>query len=609
MKRVRNNPDRAPTLKTSAAADRLAALANIALDWLCRNAGSFEPPMETDQIALDPESIQPCAGRKAFGELGLALAIRARRDRRKCLDPESLRNESVLKGKWLCWAEDKRVFFDLERRIHLFPLALVNAWSLRQLGSLPSDIPSRAQTIFDLGFIEYSETSMWAKIDLAHYADGLGLRNEFPNVEKVIRESSLSNPPSLVHMTRFDAYGLTHILFHLTSFGQVDICKRVHFLAELEAYLRMAFLIYLEERDYDLCLELLAALISLHCDVDGLLTVLLDVIEPLIRLEGYVPGRKAVDPGHGLEERDHFLEVYHPTLVLLILDALCGVRHALQAMPGPRCSPPPRHEVLSALAGDALRERPGRSRPRLCSGDSRRRETSQLQRPGDAAVERVGHKVGLDRNWRQLATQWFEANLDDVESPSLSFLCLAGALGIQVEREFPTSEILEKASKERRPFVREAIVGGTLSQPSESGTTDRRLEQTGIQDSKVSMIDCRNSELESNPAVIEHWIAKGVCACRANEQASAARWLRRLVAYRAVDHMGTQSIARFLYCSQSADGSFGMNESLFHKLTGELGASASACIRILKAELTFQTVWALDCFEREGAVQSSGGRL
>ncbi|MEX2497704.1 MAG: hypothetical protein WD397_02365 [Wenzhouxiangellaceae bacterium] len=323
----RDSNRQVPDTAHSADDERLDALADIALKWLARNASCFEPPLETDQVAFDPESVQPCSSRKAFGELGLALAIRAKSDPKRHHSSKSVEEESALKTRWLAWAEKKQIFFDLERRIHLFPLTLVNAWSLRQFGALPPDIPLRAQTLFDLGFIEHSETSLWAKVDLAHYADGLGLKHKFPAPEKVISQSSLPDPPSLVHMTRFDAYGLTHILFHLTSFGREDIQKEVRFLGELETYLRIAFLIYLEERDYDLCLELLAALICLRRDIDGLLEMVLDVIEPLVRREGYVPGRKAVDPGHGLEGQPLFLEVYHPTLVLLILEALYRMHH------------------------------------------------------------------------------------------------------------------------------------------------------------------------------------------------------------------------------------------------------------------------------------------
>ncbi|MEX2497703.1 MAG: hypothetical protein WD397_02360 [Wenzhouxiangellaceae bacterium] len=220
-----------------------------------------------------------------------------------------------------------------------------------------------------------------------------------------------------------------------------------------------------------------------------------------------------------------------------------------------------------------------------------------------------------ERNWRQLAERWLEAHRNDVQPPSLSLLCLAGVLGMQIEPQARADEVFKKAPPERLPFLRSAIFGDPARWRPNVSPIDDALNKTNQRDPEFESNGFPDPCPEPRSAVTEHWIARGVCACRANEQSAAARWLRRLITNRATGHMGTQAIARFLYCSQAADGSFGMNESVYYKLAGELGSSAPEYILILKAELTFQTAWALDCFEHDhagatdNAVAAPGGRL
>lgn len=296
---------------------------DAALDWLVSNTEAFSPPDERSLCEEDPESLKPCARRKAYGELGLALSLCCR------VDGSLLQDARVrlLVDYWMCQAHQRDIFFDLERRIHLFPLAMVNACSMQTFGHLDSSITARMQKVLNFRFIENTETSPGTKIDLSHYADILGLGHGFPPPGKILLDSSLRSPPALSHITNFDAYALTHLIFHLTSFGALPISSGKRMIANLTEYLQIAFWLYLLEEDLDIATEIYAALCCVGKPGAVLREALVGKLKQHQSSGGFIPGRNFVrwhaqGIGDVKSESEVFFDVYHPTLVLVLTHAV-----------------------------------------------------------------------------------------------------------------------------------------------------------------------------------------------------------------------------------------------------------------------------------------------
>lgn len=142
--------------------DERARLLKGALAWLTAHLDFFDPPQEDAILDVTPEHVQPGARRKAFGELGLALqlasrapALRARPDIRR------------LNDAWLGMARDRRIFFDVRRRVHLVPLLAVALTVCDALDSAPGDAVAALQTVLDRNFLDRTERSAWSQADIA----------------------------------------------------------------------------------------------------------------------------------------------------------------------------------------------------------------------------------------------------------------------------------------------------------------------------------------------------------------------------------------------------------------------------------------------------------
>jgi hypothetical protein len=282
------------------------------LSWLVSSAPHFDPPQE-DEVSDAPERIEPGRGRKAYGELGLALLL-AQRSPRLAGDPSI----EALTEIWLDTLDRRRVFFDMDRRPTLFPLRVVFYATLHGLGHDDLDARAGIQRVLDRGYMDRRERSSWDKLDFKYYLDLAGLRHGFPSSSRLFSESSLAALPALPYATTFDFYALTHLVFGLSGFGEAPDLPRS--APDIDGYSSAALAICLAAEDWDLVGELLASRICLDLANAGIdraaALALADAQDP----KGFIPGRALKSDGSGeLSDREFFLDVYHPTLVCLIL--------------------------------------------------------------------------------------------------------------------------------------------------------------------------------------------------------------------------------------------------------------------------------------------------
>lgn len=295
------------------------ALLSGLLPWLVSNVSGFDPPQE-DEISDPPERIEACQWRKAYAELGLALLLTRRAPR--LADDPSIQG---LAETWLDSLDRRRVLFDIDRRPALFPLRVVIYATLRSLGH--EDLVARAgiQRVLDRGYMDRRERNCWEKVDLKYYLDLGGLRHRIPGFSRLLAESSLAAGPALPYATRFDLYALTHLVFGLSGFGRTPDLPRS--VPDVDGYSRAALALCLSMEDWDLVGEFLASRICLGLAGGGIdraaALALADAQDP----QGFIPGRGAPDGYEKVSDSELFFDVYHPTLVCLILLA-CELSHA-----------------------------------------------------------------------------------------------------------------------------------------------------------------------------------------------------------------------------------------------------------------------------------------
>lgn len=289
------------------------------LPWLARNVSHFDPPRE-DDVSSAPERIETGKRRKAYGELGLALLL-ARRAPCLAGDPSI----GALEESWLAALERRKVFFDMDRRPTLFPLRVVFYATLRGLGHDDSGARAGIQRVLNRGYMDRRERNCWEKIDLKYYLDLGGFRHDFPSSSSLLAESSLAVLPALPYATTFDFYALTHLIFGLSGFGETPDLPRS--VPNIDGYSAAALALCLSMEDWDLVGEFLASRICLGIAADGIdsaaALALADAQDP----RGFIPGRTARRGSDAPSSRELFLDVYHPTLVCLILLA-CDASHA-----------------------------------------------------------------------------------------------------------------------------------------------------------------------------------------------------------------------------------------------------------------------------------------
>lgn len=290
------------------------------LSWLRTNFHFFDQPQEDDLLDIAPEEIHPDKRRKAYCELGLALRLTAR-------VAELAENSEVrwLINEWVELANRRQIFFDVKRRVQLFPRCIVAYAVLKSLGYSEKSVYDSLQTVLDRGFIGRAEISAWHKLDLKYYLNLIGLRHEFASDETLLGESTLTRLPALTHATTNDLYALTHIIFYFSDFGAKDIRSFLgqHF-GSVREYSGLALSMCVAMQDWDLTAELLLSRICLGVQDDPLDREAARALCQYRQPAGFIPGRAWMHATLVSEElpehaEQKFFDVYHPTLLTLCL--------------------------------------------------------------------------------------------------------------------------------------------------------------------------------------------------------------------------------------------------------------------------------------------------
>lgn len=276
--------------------------------WLERHLVDFDPPQEDELLDVMPEEIRPDRARKAFGELGAALRLTTRAGALHCRD--DIRR---IRDKWTSLLTVRRFFFDLPRRIHLFPMRVVACSALASFEALDPALARALQRVLDRQFIDRVELSAWHKLDMKYYLDSLSIRHAYGTNAELLPASTLVALPALPHATTYDFYGLTHLVFHFSDFGRTDIraALGVHF-DNVREYAAAALADRLAARDWDLTAEMLLTRLCLGVRGEPIDREGARALCEAQRPSGLVPGRL---------HNDDFFDAYHPTLLCLFLIA------------------------------------------------------------------------------------------------------------------------------------------------------------------------------------------------------------------------------------------------------------------------------------------------
>lgn len=291
------------------------------LDWLAGSVLWFDPPQEDEVADTSPEEIMPGRRRKAFGELGLALRLALRSPVLRDRDPIL-----ALRDGWIAKVRQRNVFFDVRRRSCLFPLRVVAYSTLRSFGHDAEGVAQSLQRVLDRGFVDRRERSAWEKFDLKYYFDDVGLRHALPDAPALTSQSSLPRLPALPYATRFDLYALTHLIFDITDFGRRGVGRAADWSNAAGDYSAAALAMCLSTQDWDLTAELVAARVCAGWGWGRIDDAAVLALSESQHPTGFIPGtewmtgRLAENAG-GKLDADLFFDVYHPTLVCLIMIA------------------------------------------------------------------------------------------------------------------------------------------------------------------------------------------------------------------------------------------------------------------------------------------------
>jgi hypothetical protein len=298
--------------------DRFNMLEGI-LDWLSANLDSFQTPVEDDIVGVVAENIKADISRKAFIELGLALRL-AQRSSFLRTHPKV----EKLREAWISIVESQNFFFDCRRRIQLYPHRVVAFSVLKSFGIYEKDVFDDLQVVLNRGYLDRIERSSWDKLDMKYYIEACDLKHGFPDNSKLLSDSSLLNLPQLSYVQNVDLYALTHLLFHFSDFGSVDMKRFLgNEYQNIQDYVNLTMSMSIIKQDWDLTAELL---INQFCLQKQFTDVDRDTASILCKSQqssGFIPGRDWVKQRNESKSNQHhtpaFNDVYHPTIVCLIL--------------------------------------------------------------------------------------------------------------------------------------------------------------------------------------------------------------------------------------------------------------------------------------------------
>lgn len=287
--------------------------------WLISNISSFQTPIEDTIKDITPENVKADISRKAFIELGLALRLAQR-------SPFLKEHPQIkeLKEAWISILDSQNFFFDTRRRIQLYPHRAVAYSVLKSFGINKEDVFEDLQNVLERNYVDCIERSAWDKLDMKYYIEACGLKHNFPSNNELLLNSSLLNLPNLSYVQNIDLYGLTHLLFHFSDFGVINMKQ---FLGSnyqsIQDYVNVTMSMSLIKQDWDLTAELLINQYCLNKQFSAMDKEAAKTLYKTQQSSGFIPGRDWVNERKKMiPDQDNtpiFNDVYHPTIVSLIL--------------------------------------------------------------------------------------------------------------------------------------------------------------------------------------------------------------------------------------------------------------------------------------------------
>ena len=290
-----------------------------ALFWLNNHIEEFITPKEDTIASSDPEHIKPDLSRKAFTELGLALRLAQRSPALKH-HPDL----AQLQQAWLDILHQQNFFYDIRRRVQLFPHRIIAYATMRSFGLDDEHVHKNLQIVMNRHYMDRVERSAWEKLDMKYYIQAAGLQEEFPSYQALLDGCSLNQLPSLSYVQNFDLYGLTHLLFHFSDFGAVDMRLFLgDIYQQVQDYVDLSLTMCLLQQDWDLVTELLINQYCLGKQFSALDKDTAQALQGIQQPAGFIPGRNWVQAQHSNNPPDKtehcFADVYHPTVLALFL--------------------------------------------------------------------------------------------------------------------------------------------------------------------------------------------------------------------------------------------------------------------------------------------------
>lgn len=295
----------------------LTDLANFRQDtlhWVGDNLSSFVPPKSIESGKSDFRW-------KALGELALSLFVLHRAETLR-KDPNVQAALDMLES----WARRDRFNRDTVAHPGLLRLHLLIIVALERHGRSVPGARTHILAALAMRFQDGMETTPWQDLAMKFLLDAANIESGYPTASELYQRSTLRRLPLIPYLRDHDAYALTHQIFFLSEFGEVDLCPILgNMYSSTCDYLHTLLGVYVLRGHWDLVGELLICCICMDCAmgdvVDVAWTRLLGVQHSsgCVTAPAKVMDAASAQPSVSINDFEMY---YHPTLVGLIAASL-----------------------------------------------------------------------------------------------------------------------------------------------------------------------------------------------------------------------------------------------------------------------------------------------
>ncbi|MCL7764786.1 hypothetical protein MPF19_15285 [Polaribacter sp. Z014] len=279
------------------------------LTWINNNLHYFN--INSNDVEKNPNLDMQ---RKRLGELAITLLILSRNTSYK----EDYRAKKIISFiKEICNSKD--FYRGITRDLNLFPFYLMLYNGLYSMKIEFKDYKQLLQNIIDANFMDCIERTAWNQIDFKYQLDFGGFKHNMASYDQMYKTSSLYHLPNLIHIRDIDVYALTHILFHLTDFGNKNIDHLLEDKKDKTAeHIGNLMIKYALKEDWDLLAELLICCHNLNYRNHPLFIECWQKLLNAQNKKGDFTSRyiqEKLKKGEMVNDKDVFDVNYHPTLV------------------------------------------------------------------------------------------------------------------------------------------------------------------------------------------------------------------------------------------------------------------------------------------------------